>query len=309
MTMTELLEKLTIAIPVYNDVKYIGRTIETCLTEAGKIVIYDNASDDGTSDVCAAFAKEHPHVTHIRHAENVGAFENFKRPLFDCDTEYFSWVGSHDLLGKNYAAPILKEMEKDPAAILAVGTIRHIDENGTETGRVSISRWVNKTRNKPPLKRLANCVANLKDCFMIYGVFRTDGLRKAWIDHALLGHDRVMLTKLAGHGNFLYVPGSIFYARNQDKARDAAKDQERRTEVLVAAKEKPLEKSLLPRNLGMVETVLSFVESDKDLKKALKIIDKINRRYVNRRYYQKLRLVKIAAMLLAGALLFWLWRI
>ena len=102
--MHSLLEKLTIAIPVFNDAKYIGATLQSCINEAAKIVIYDNCSTDGTSDICAELARKYPHVTHIRHPENVGAFENFKRGLAGCQTEYFCWIGSHDLLAPGYAA-------------------------------------------------------------------------------------------------------------------------------------------------------------------------------------------------------------
>ena len=307
--MTDLLTKLTIAIPVYNDVKYIGRTIETCLAEAGKIVIYDNASDDGSSEVCAAFAKEHPHVTHLRHEQNVGAYENFRRALFDCETEYFCWLGSHDLLEKNYSLPLLKALEKDAETVLAVGTIQHIDENGGKLSRMTRSYWVNRVKNKPPLARMEAFAKKLRDCFMVYGVFRTKALQSAWQATPMLGFDRVLLMRIAGAGKTAYVSESVFYARNMAQERKGSKDQERRTSDMVSAGGGPLEQSLMPRNLGMVEAVLSFVKNENDLKIALKTIDKINRRYVNRRFYQRLRAVKIAAGVLLGALLFWLWYI
>jgi len=307
--MTELLEKLTIAIPVYNDVKYIGRTIEACLKEAGRIVIYDNASDDGSSEVCAAFAKEHTHVTHLRHEQNIGFYENFRYALFDCDTEYFCWLGSHDLLEKNYSLPLLKALEKEPDVALAVGTIQHVDENGNNLSRVTRSHWVNRVKNKTRLARMDAFAKKLRDCFMVYGIFRTGALKGAWQVTPMLGFDRVLLMQIAGAGKVIYVPASIFYARNLDQERKGSKDQERRAAILNAAGGGTAEKSLMPRNMGMVKAVLDCVQDDKDLKKALKIIDKINRRYVNRRYFQKLRTVKIIAALLLGVLLFWLWRI
>lgn len=298
--MTDLLKKLTIAIPVYNDVKYIGRTIETCLAEAGKIVIYDNASDDGTSEVCAAFAKEHPHVTHLRHEQNVGFYENFRCALFDCETEYFCWLGSHDLLEKNYSLPLLKALEKDAETVLAVGTIQHIDEQGGKLSRTTRSYWVNRVKNKPPLVRMDAFAKKLRDCFMVYGIFRTKALQGAWQATPMLGFDRVLLMQAAGAGKTVYVPESVFYARNMAQERKGSKDQERRAASLNAADGGTVEQSLMPRNLGMVEAALSLVKNEDDLKQALKIIDKINRRYVNRRYYRKLRLAKIAGGVLLG---------
>jgi len=303
--MDDLLKKLTIAIPVYNDVKYIGHTIESCLTEAGQIILCDNASTDGSSEVCAAYAREHPHVTHIRHPENLGALENFRLPLFDCKTEYFCWVGSHDLLEKNYALPILTAMEKEKEAVLGVGTIRHIDESGNALRRVTKSHWANRSRNKKPLDRVAACVARLKDCFMIYGIFRTKALQKFWIEQPILGHDRVILTRAAAAGKILYVEESVFCARDFPASRNSAEDQQRRTAELVKSGDRPLDKSLLPRHLGMIDVVMGLVKDEKDLKKALPVIGKINRRYVNRRYYQRLRAVAAVAALLLAVLLVW----
>lgn len=307
--MTDLLKKLTIAIPVYNDVKYIGRTIESCLAEAGKIVIYDNASDDGTSEVCTAFAKEHPHVTHLRHKSNVGFYENFRSALFDCETEYFCWLGSHDLLEKNYSLPLLKALEKDAETVLAVGTIQHINEQGGNLKCITRSHWVNGLKNKPPLARMEAFAKKLRDCFMVYGIFRTKALQGAWQTTPMLGFDRVLLMQAAGAGKIIYVPESVFYARNMAQERKGSEDQERRAANLNAADSGAVERSLMPRNLGMVEAALSLVKNENDLKQALKIIDKINRRYVNRRYYRKLRLVKIVLAVFVTALLFWLWYI
>ncbi len=303
--MDALLKKLTIAIPVYNDVKYIGHTIESCLTEAGQIILCDNASTDGSSEVCAAYAREHPHVTHIRHAENLGAMENFRQPLFDCKTEYFCWVGSHDLLEKNYALPVLETMEQEKDAVLGVGTIQHINESGDNLRRVTKSRWAHRSRNKKPLDRVAACVANLKDCFMIYGIFRTKALQKLWIERPILGHDRVILTRAAAMGKILYVPESIFYARDFPASRNSAEDQQRRTAELVRSGEKPLKHSLLDRHLGMIDVVMGLVKDEKDLKKALPIIGKINRRYVNRRHYQRLRAAAIVTAVMLVGLLLW----
>ena len=151
--MHDLLKKLTIAIPVYNDAAYIRLAVESCVGQAGRVVIYDNCSTDGTSDICAELAAEHATVEHVRHPENIGAFENFKRSLFDCQTEYFSWVGSHDLLEAGYAFRLLETMEKDPAIALAAGTIVHVDEEGKRTGQIGKSNWANESKDARSLVR------------------------------------------------------------------------------------------------------------------------------------------------------------
>ena len=302
--MQSALEKLTIGIPVYNDAKYIRLAIESCLNEGGKIVVSDNASTDGTSEICAEFARSHPHLTHLRQAENIGAFENFKQLLFSCNTEYFAWFGSHDLLAPGYSLPLLAALERDPSAVLAVGTIQHIGEKGEILKRVTRTAWADQTNDSNPLKRVGVCVAKLRDCFIFYGIFRTKDAREAWMDIPSLGFDRVMIIRAAGIGKIVYVPESTFYARDFNLTRDSKRDQERRTFELVKNQQKPLPKTLFTRNMEMVKAVLALAKTPEDLTLALKIVDKINRRFQNRRYYQKLRLMWAAVAFALVVVLF-----
>lgn len=301
--MNSLLEKLTIAIPIYNDAKYIAATVDSCAQQAGQIIIYDNASTDDTLEICTDIVKKYQNIRHVRHAENIGAFENFKRGLFACETEYFCWLGSHDLLGEDYSLPLLQAMSRDTDVALVAGTIVMIDENSKKTGDVTRSVWANTSKDKNPLERVGACVTGLRrDCSIFYGIYRTEALRAAWFDTPCLGFDRVMLARVAALGKIVYVPESVFYARNFDKSRNSKTDRERRTRVVGRAQDKPLPKNTLTRNLMMVETVLAQVKTAEDLTRALHFIDKINRRYQSRRFFQKARLIKIIAAVLALAL-------
>ena len=294
--MPALLDKLTIIVPVYNDVRYIAETVESCALQGALTLIYDNASTDGTSEICANLEKKYPNVRHIRHPENLGAFENFRRSLMDCATEYFCWVGSHDLLGRDYAAPLVAALEKDKDAIVACGTVQYIDEEGAEMKKTVRACWASRSKNAAPLRRVAALVSGMRDCTIFYAVFRTEMMRGIWQEKPFLGFDRALLTKAAAAGKILYEPGPVFYFRDFSATRDGKKDQDRRTREIVHEKEKPLPRDLLQRNMSMVQTALGLVKTPEDLSLALRIVDKINRRYQSRRYYQRLRLLKIAGV-------------
>lgn len=288
--MHPLLSKLTIAIPVYNDAAFICATLESCANQAGTVIICDNASTDGTSDICAAFAAKHAHVTHIRHNENIGAHENMRGALFNCKTEYFSLVGSHDLLGENYAEPLLSALENDKSLSLVVGTIQHMNETGQPNNCRTDHDWVNTLHNKTPLDRVEAFVAKLRDCFMFYGVFRTADAQKAWFNEPALGFDRVVLVRTAAFGNVAFVPQSIYYARDFNITRNDKEDRERRSTSIGT---QTIANNNTTRNKALAQTALDLVQTDKDLSQALRIIDCVNRRFQNRRYFQRQRLLKI----------------
>lgn len=288
--MHPLLSKLTIAIPVYNDAAFIGATLESCVDQAGTIIICDNASTDGTSAICADFAAKHAHVTHIRHNENIGAHENMRSALFNCTTDYFSFVGSHDLLGADYAEPLLSALENDKSLSLAVGTIQHIHETGQPNNRRTGHDWVNTLHNKTPLDRVETFVAKLRDCFMFYGVFRTADAQKAWFNEPALGFDRVMLVRTAAAGNVLFVPKPVYYARDFNITRNDKEDRERRSTSIGA---QTIANDNTTRNKALAQIALDLVQTDKDLSQALRVVDCVNRRFQNRRYFQRQRLLKI----------------
>lgn len=300
VAQTMTLDKLTIAVPVYNEADYIRQTVESCIGQAGRIILYDNASTDGTGDICAALAAEHESVTHIRHDENIGAHENMRFALEACETEYFALIGAHDVLEKEYSAPLLSALEKDSTLSLAVGTIQHIDEKDNMLKTRTQHDWVNTLYPLPPLSRLETFVTKLRDCFMIYGIFRTAHLRAAWFDEPCLGFDRIVLTRIMATGKILYVPEPVFYARDFDNIRDITKQHERRSLMLART---PVAKDNFLRNKAIAETVLAEAKTMNDLTQAFRILDKLNRRLQNRRYFQRQRLKKIIGSVALAALI------
>ena len=217
---------LTIAIPIYNDGKYLRDTLESCLHQAPAIKLYDNCSTDDCESICREYERKHDHITYIRHAENLGAWENFKRCLFECKTEYFMWLGAHDKLGETYTEPLLNALKLHQNAALAVGKIYHMDEEGKLKDKVTdLGQWSKKlAKEEDALTRMAAFIqdhfgSKKHDSFLLHGVFRTDLLRKAWIDAPCVAFDDALLTRVAAFGNIVHDNQATFYARWFTKTR------------------------------------------------------------------------------------------
>jgi glycosyltransferase involved in cell wall biosynthesis len=74
--------KVSICIVTYNQVEYIGQCIQSVLDQVTnfdfEILVGDDASTDGTTEVVKNFAKLHPgKITSIFHEKNVGAQTNY----------------------------------------------------------------------------------------------------------------------------------------------------------------------------------------------------------------------------------------
>lgn len=300
--MDAILDKLTIAIPIFNEQRFLREAIVSCVGQAGRILIYDNASTDGSTEICRELAAKHPEITHILRPENIGAFENFKAPLFDCETEYFCWIGGHDSIAPDYTIHLLRAMEQDADIALAAGTIQHIDEQGALRKQRTCSTFLDAKSQLHPLDRLEPMARHLRDCFIFHGIYRAAALREAWFDSPCLGFDRITLFRVAAIGKIAYVPEAVIFGRDFPKERDSKKDRERRSEVIGKQSDKPLAKTNFTRNQQMILTVLGQATDDDTLTRALKIVGIINRRQHQRRKYQRLRLFCIAAIVLVVAL-------
>ena len=293
------LDKLTIAIPLWNDVHFIRKTLESVVDQAGTVLIYDNASTDGSSEIAAEFAAKYPHVKHVRHAENLGGFENFKRPLFDCTTEYFFWVGSHDVLSPGLCLSLVEKMECNSSASLAFGELRHIGENDESLYTTKID-WADKLLSVDPLERVESLVVNLRDCMMLNGVLRTALARACWVDTKCLGNDIALLARLAAAGPIEYAPQSIFYARDFNVSRKREDGDKRRSADLTHTAAAPLEKSHRFMILDVLQTALCHAQKPGDMARVFAAFDAVKWRYHDRRHFKKkLRLWQILSALLA----------
>lgn len=296
--MDPLLSKLTLAIPVYNEARYLSKAIESCLGQAARILLYDNASTDGSGEICSEFAAAHQEVVHIRREENIGAFENFKAPLFECETEYFCWIGGHDMIAPDYTLALLRELERDPGIVLAAGTIQHVDEEGKFRKQRTSSTFLDATTQHHPLDRLEALAKHLRDCFIFHGIYRTQILREAWFETPCLGFDRITLFRVGTLGKISYVPDALIFGRDFPKERDSKQDRQRRSVIIGKESDKPIAKTNFTRNHQMILTVMGQATDDATLTRALEIVGTINRRQHQRRRYQRRRqLIVLSALI------------
>src|ERR1041384_4442556 len=71
---------VSIGIPTYNRAQKADRAIRSALLqtyEAIEVVVSDNASTDGTEDICRQLVRDNPRMRYTRQATNRGARANF----------------------------------------------------------------------------------------------------------------------------------------------------------------------------------------------------------------------------------------
>jgi len=92
----ELLPKVTIMIPTYNQEKYIVEAIESTLSQDYlnlEVVISDDCSSDATSEIIQRFLLDN-RVKYFKNPQNLGRVRNYHKTLYDYATG--DWVVNLD---------------------------------------------------------------------------------------------------------------------------------------------------------------------------------------------------------------------
>lgn len=167
--------KVSVGVPVYNGASLIRESLNCIVNQSFRdieIIISDNASTDGTSEICAEFAARDSRVRHIRHETTSGPMENFLFVRDQTTAPYFMWRAYDDLSDARYIETLLACLEAAPQAALAVATC--VSEGGRKPGRTVGYRADDAG---PRLKRIR---AQIFFCHpgWFYGLWRTAACRE-----------------------------------------------------------------------------------------------------------------------------------
>lgn len=74
--------KLVVCVVTYNQKKFISECLQSLVDQVVdfpfEIIVGDDCSTDGTSEIVANFAAKYPdRIIHVRHSQNVGAYQNY----------------------------------------------------------------------------------------------------------------------------------------------------------------------------------------------------------------------------------------
>lgn len=129
---------LTVCIVAYNQRKYIKQCLDSIVRQKTKylykVIISDDASTDGTSEICSEYAKNYSFITHVRHPVNIGASENFKYAHRQAKTLYVSHCDGDDYWHEDKLEKQVSflEQNKDCSAVYSNAAV--INEDGALHG-------------------------------------------------------------------------------------------------------------------------------------------------------------------------------
>lgn len=204
--------KLTIGIPAYNEEKFLARTLDSILAQTYinyTVYICDDCSTDSTLEIAKQYSHKDNRIKVITNPEKTTFVENWKSSLRICETEYFAWIGAHDILDPNYFITALEIHENSPKSFLVYPLSIGIDSDDN----LGLGMDSNlDTRGMSISQGLLQNTKNLGLCTAIHGIFRTTMLKCIPFKH-IIGFDTLMLILAPIYGEIIPTEKVLFYRR------------------------------------------------------------------------------------------------
>lgn len=212
--VAESLPLVGIGMPVFNGEKYVGQAIQSILAQTHgdfELVISDNASTDGTAEICAAFAARDRRVRYVRNPCNIGAGPNFDRCVTLTRGTYFLWAAHDDMRAPDFLGRAVEAMERHPQAVLCVGGIVEIGADGEVLRRYATA--LDGMDAADPAERFGRVIHSHHQCEDFFGLYRRSALSGTGLVGTFSGSDRVLLAEMALRGPWVRLPGHDFLHR------------------------------------------------------------------------------------------------
>nr|WP_315473970.1 glycosyltransferase family 2 protein [uncultured Rhodoferax sp.] len=116
MINTQIHPKVSILIPVFNRKDYITECIQSALDQTFtdfEIVLVDNASNDGTWEICQQFATLDQRIRIFRNESNIGPVRNWMRCIEAAKGVFGKILFSDDLISRDFLEKTIKYLD-DP---------------------------------------------------------------------------------------------------------------------------------------------------------------------------------------------------
>ncbi|MCB7137033.1 glycosyltransferase family 2 protein [Cellulosimicrobium marinum] len=206
--------RVSVCLPVYNGERYLDETLRSVREQTFadlEVVLNDNASTDGTQEICRAHAAEDPRVRYVRHDVNRGGLWNFNDAMRRARGATVKLAAADDVLRPRFLETCVDALhDGGEGVVLAYPRTQIIDGEGRVTEDLH-DDGLHGDRPTPH-ERITEFL-RAQAAHLVFGLYRADVLRTTRGLRPTIGNDVVLLTEMACRGRFALVPEQLFLQR------------------------------------------------------------------------------------------------
>jgi glycosyltransferase involved in cell wall biosynthesis len=215
--------RLSIGLPVYNSEDYLAESLEALLGQSYadyELIISDNASTDGTADICRSYEKRDSRIRYFRQPRNIGAAPNHNFVFEQSRSELFKWASGDDLYAHDLLERCIAALDEHPDVVLAHSWTAAIDGAGNVTQSLPYHLQT-ESPDAPVRFRSMLFGTGENDHGIIraddeYGVIRSQVMRRINMQGSYYNADRVFTIGIALQGRFYQIPEWLYFRRDHD---------------------------------------------------------------------------------------------
>lgn len=211
--------RLSIGLPVYNGQNYLSESLDALLAQSYadfELIISDNASTDGTEEICRRYAARDPRIRYIRQPRNIGAAPNHDLLVREARGELFKWASHDDLYGRDLLARCVEALDEHPDVVLSHAHMAIVDAAGEITREYDYRLATDSPRAPQRFRSLLLTDGGDDE----YGVIRSEVLRRVSPCASYHNPGRTLVAELALHGRFHQVPELLYFRRDHPDRGD-----------------------------------------------------------------------------------------
>ncbi|MEL6255625.1 MAG: glycosyltransferase [Bacteroidota bacterium] len=188
---------VSVGIPTFNGANRIEKALSSLLAQDYpnlEIIISDNASIDGTRELCESYARTDHRINYHRQARNLGLMPNFEYLLHVANGKYFIFLSDDDAMAENILTDYVDFLESNPDHAMVCGKVNYYLDDKLYECEEGVSLQDNN-----PMIRSLKLYQSAKMAGLIHGMFRRDWGNKLRLK-SILGNDWHFIAALAFKG-------------------------------------------------------------------------------------------------------------
>jgi glycosyltransferase involved in cell wall biosynthesis len=207
---------VSIGLATYNGSRTLRRALDTLLAQTYKnfeLIISDNASTDTeVQKICEEYAAKDTRIRYVRQKENIGPLRNFKFVADEARGEFFMWTADDDWWHPEFVEKLLKKLEENPGAGVAMPSHHLIYMDGELMEEVKYEGDLDLT-NKSYYYVYNKMAVGAPIIMYIYGLWRTEKFKKLnrRAMPKCIGQDRILMCEAALYTHFASVPEILYF--------------------------------------------------------------------------------------------------
>ena len=214
--------RLSIGLPVYNGENYLAESLDALLGqtyEDFELIISDNASTDGTAEICRCYWKQDSRILYFRQQRNIGCAPNHNFVVGQARGELFKWASHDDLYARDLLKCCVDALDEYPNVVLANSWMAMIDSSGTVT---AAGEYPLATASLRAPERFRSMLFGNFWADDIGGVIRAKVLRRTSLHNSYHYADRAIQAEIGLHGPFYQVPDWLYFRRDHPERAERA---------------------------------------------------------------------------------------